>query len=267
MIRCGQHRALAPASPRAGSNQSVLSPHGPGGRRSPRSRGSCLASAHCRRVIVGAAALLALRGTDRVRKVIAGHRAIVAGGIIFPIVVLAILLFVGLWLTAALSASAATDAIRIEVIGEQWWWRVPYSGTAAQPWKAPTKSVFPPAAPSFSELKSADVIHSFWIPSLGGKVDMIPGRTTACVWPPTKPGVYRGLCAEYCGGPHALMAFRSDRDAAGGLRCLARGKRRLRHRASTDDGRTGQGALSRGGLRRVATPSAARRPAARSGRI
>ena len=57
------------------------------------------------------------------------------------------------------------------------------------------------------KLKAADVIHSFWVPSLGGKVDMIPGRTTQLRLTAERPGVYRGQCAEYCGGPHALMAF------------------------------------------------------------
>jgi cytochrome c oxidase subunit 2 len=56
-------------------------------------------------------------------------------------------------------------------------------------------------------LDAADVIHSFWIPSLGGKVDMIPGRTNRLVLHATKPGAYRGVCAEFCGPSHALMAL------------------------------------------------------------
>src|SRR3546814_14433696 len=56
-------------------------------------------------------------------------------------------------------------------------------------------------------LDSPDVIHSFWIPPLGGKMDMIPGRTTRLVLEPAEPGSYRGACAEYCGASHALMAF------------------------------------------------------------
>jgi cytochrome c oxidase subunit 2 len=56
-------------------------------------------------------------------------------------------------------------------------------------------------------LESPDVIHSFWIPSLGGKMDMIPGRVTRLALTPTKTGVFRGACAEYCGTSHALMSF------------------------------------------------------------
>ena len=58
------------------------------------------------------------------------------------------------------------------------------------------------------QLASPDVIHSFWIPSLGGKVDMIPGRVNRLSLHPTRTGVFRGVCAEYCGTAHALMAFR-----------------------------------------------------------
>jgi cytochrome c oxidase subunit 2 len=57
------------------------------------------------------------------------------------------------------------------------------------------------------ELSSPDVIHSFWIPALGGKVDMIPGRRTRLTLEPTRTGIFRGVCAEYCGTSHALMAF------------------------------------------------------------
>ncbi|RYD41586.1 MAG: c-type cytochrome, partial [Verrucomicrobiaceae bacterium] len=57
------------------------------------------------------------------------------------------------------------------------------------------------------ELVSPDVIHSFWIPSIGGKMDMIPGRRTRLALYPTRTGTFRGVCAEYCGGSHALMAF------------------------------------------------------------
>src|SRR5690606_401785 len=56
-------------------------------------------------------------------------------------------------------------------------------------------------------LDSPDVIHSFWIPALGGKMDAIPGRTNVLRLTPTKPGLYRGVCAEFCGPSHALMAF------------------------------------------------------------
>jgi cytochrome c oxidase subunit 2 len=65
----------------------------------------------------------------------------------------------------------------------------------------------PVGQPVEFELESPDVIHSFWIPSLGGKMDMIPGRRTRLMLHPTRTGTFRGACAEYCGTSHALMAF------------------------------------------------------------
>ena len=65
----------------------------------------------------------------------------------------------------------------------------------------------PVGAPVQFHLASPDVVHSFWIPPLGGKIDMIPGRVTRLVLTPTRSGTFRGACAEYCGTSHALMAF------------------------------------------------------------
>jgi cytochrome c oxidase subunit II len=158
-------------------------------------------------IIVGVALALALRGTDRARKWIADPRIVVIGGVIFPIVVLSILLLAGLRLTAALSASEAKDAISIEVTGEQWWWRVRYHGAGGQTLESANEVRIPVGRDIVFALKSSDVIHSFWIPSLAGKVDMIPGRATSLRLAASTPGIYRGMCAEYCGGAHALMAF------------------------------------------------------------
>jgi cytochrome c oxidase subunit 2 len=102
---------------------------------------------------------------------------------------------------------AAASPIAIEVVGEQWWWRVTYAGPGGTTIASANEMRMPVGRPVAFTLKSADVIHSFWVPSLGGKVDMIPGRTTHLLLTAERPGVYRGQCAEYCGGPHALMAF------------------------------------------------------------
>jgi cytochrome c oxidase subunit 2 len=102
----------------------------------------------------------------------------------------------------------ATDAgIRIAVSGEQWWWRVRYLPSQGEPVESANEIRLPAGERVEFILTSPDVIHSFWIPSLGGKVDMIPGRTTTLMLEPTRPGVYRGACAEYCGTSHALMNF------------------------------------------------------------
>lgn len=138
-----------------------------------------------------------------------GERAagwiIIGGGVVFPVTVLAALLTYGLSL---LSQADAEPALTVRVSGEQWWWRIGYVHEA---FDAPIESAneirVPAGRPVAFELDSPDVIHSFWIPSLGGKLDMIPGRTNRLVLTPLEPGRYRGVCAEFCGTSHALMAF------------------------------------------------------------
>jgi cytochrome c oxidase subunit 2 len=144
----------------------------------------------------------------RARPWIGNRSAVVAGGIVFPIVVLSALLVYGLTLARGLNQVAPENALRIEMVGEQWWWRVRYrpaEGAAAV--ISANEIHMPVGAPVEIALTTNDVIHSFWAPSLGGKLDMIPGRENRLVLQADRPGTYRGQCAEYCGGQHALMAF------------------------------------------------------------
>lgn len=137
---------------------------------------------------------------------IVGRRLIGWAGVVLPTVLLAILLGYGLQSMAAFRAPAGD--LRIEVVGEQWWWRVSYrpeEGGAAV--VAANEVRLPVSERVELMLSSPDVIHSFWIPSLAGKVDMIPGRETRLVLEPTRTGEFRGVCAEFCGSSHALMAF------------------------------------------------------------
>lgn len=158
--------------------------------------------------IVIAAVWLAIRGSPRIRRLLAQENAVIALGIAFPAVTLTLLLGYGVWLMRShLDLSHARDAVEIEVVGEQWWWRVTYSGADGTPVASANEIRIPVGMPVTLTLKAADVIHSFWVPSLGGKVDMIPGRTTQLRLTAERPGIYRGQCAEYCGGPHALMAL------------------------------------------------------------
>ena len=157
--------------------------------------------------LVLAAAWLAIRGSPRMRAALARERSILALGVAFPAITLTLLLGTGVWLMRAQLASAdGADTVHVTVSGEQWWWRVRYAGAA--PVESANEIRIPVGRPVRFTLQSPDVIHSFWIPSLGGKVDMIPGRSTSLRLTAERPGIYRGQCAEYCGGPHALMAFR-----------------------------------------------------------
>lgn len=131
---------------------------------------------------------------------------ILGGGIIFPVIVLTGLLIYGLMLMPQLSSSEDVS-LRVEVSGEQWWWRVRYRTDAGEAIELANEIRLPVNERVAFSLTSPDVIHSFWIPSLGGKVDMIPGRTNQLVLEPTQTGTFRGACAEYCGTSHALMNF------------------------------------------------------------
>ena len=133
---------------------------------------------------------------------------IVGGGVVFPTVVLAILLGYGLAMLPPLVARAPDARLQIAVTGEQWWWRVRYQLPDRGPIDLANEIRLPVGERVQFHLASDNVIHSFWIPSLAGKVDMIPGRTTFLSMEPTVPGVYHGVCAEYCGTSHALMHFR-----------------------------------------------------------
>ncbi|MGH8084235.1 MAG: cytochrome c oxidase subunit II [Lysobacter sp.] len=136
---------------------------------------------------------------------------ILGGGVITPTLVLGALLLYGLVLMPQLREPAPHDGLRIAVSGEQWWWRVRYLPAGNEPVILANEVTLaneirlPVGERVEFILSSPDVIHSFWIPSLAGKVDMIPGRTTTLVLEPTRTGTFGGACAEYCGTSHALM--------------------------------------------------------------
>jgi cytochrome c oxidase subunit 2 len=105
------------------------------------------------------------------------------------------------------SLREADGGLRIDVSGEQWWWRVTYRPVGGEPVESANEIRLPRGERIEFVLSSPDVIHSFWMPSIGGKMDMIPGRINHLVLEPTQTGRYRGVCAEFCGTSHALMAF------------------------------------------------------------
>lgn len=134
---------------------------------------------------------------------------IIGGGAVLPTVILAALLAYGLALLPELLTLPPAGSLHIAVSAEQWWWRVRYlpSGGHGEAIELANEIRLPVGARVAFHLESPDVIHSFWIPALGGKMDMIPGRQTRLALEPTRTGVFRGACAEYCGTSHALMSF------------------------------------------------------------
>ncbi|MBB4351178.1 cytochrome c oxidase subunit II [Aliirhizobium cellulosilyticum] len=137
-------------------------------------------------------------------------RVILWGGAVIPTIILCALLSYGMWLMPAIRPWVPDDqqVRRIEVTGEQFWWRVRYlNETGEVMFETANEVRIPVGQPAHFSLKAADVIHSFWVPSLGGKMDMIPGRTNPLTLTADREGTYRGVCAEFCGESHALMAF------------------------------------------------------------
>jgi cytochrome c oxidase subunit 2 len=125
------------------------------------------------------------------------------GGIVAPVIILAVLAFVTVNTTEALRNPEAGE-LRIAVVGKRWWWDVTYPDAGVH---TANEIHIPVGQPVDIELASDNVIHSFWVPQLAGKVDTIPGQTNHLRLTATSPGTYRGECAEYCGIEHAHMSF------------------------------------------------------------
>jgi cytochrome c oxidase subunit 2 len=158
--------------------------------------------------VVLAALWVALSGPPALRAKLGGQALIWFGGVAFPLVVLTVLLVYGLSLTRSLSEPAPPGTMRVAVTGEMWWWRVAYLDQQGEAMLHDANELHIPVGRTVViELRSADVIHSFWVPRLSGKLDMVPGRVNLMKIRADKPGTYGGQCTEYCGGPHALMGF------------------------------------------------------------
>jgi cytochrome c oxidase subunit 2 len=109
--------------------------------------------------------------------------------------------------------------VSIEVTAHQWWWDVVYHfQDPSRDFRTANELHLPVGVPAMIYLKSGDVIHSFWVPNLAGKQDLIPGRVNDIILVPNRLGVYRGQCAEYCGLQHAHMAFDVTVDSAADFR-------------------------------------------------
>jgi cytochrome c oxidase subunit 2 len=136
----------------------------------------------------------------------AANLLILGGGVVTPTVVLGALLAYGMPLVPRVLTAGTGGGPSIHVTAKQWWWRVQYR-TPDGLIETANELRLPVGERVELELASPDVIHSFWVPSLAGKMDMIPGRRTRLALEPTRTGTFRGACAEYCGASHAFMAF------------------------------------------------------------
>lgn len=146
----------------------------------------------------------ALRSHDRAPR---ARLWLFGGGVLFPAVVLAALFIHVLPLTPVRQAPPA-DALLVTVTGRMWWWEVRYAAGPGRDEIVTANEIrIPVGRPVSIALASDDVIHSFWVPALAGKVDMVPGHRHQLMLSADRPGVYRGQCAEFCGEQHAKMAL------------------------------------------------------------
>lgn len=158
-------------------------------------------------LLVCAAMWVALYGSDTLRAKLGGERVVKWFGLIIPAGVLLLLLAWGLTVTRGLTTIQG-DELRMRVSGNIYWWRVSYLDAAGQEILADANELhIPVGRPVVVEMVSEDVIHSFWVPKLGGKMDMVPGRTNRLKLQADRAGSYGGQCAEFCGGAHSLMGF------------------------------------------------------------
>lgn len=158
-------------------------------------------------LLVCAAMWVALYGSDTLRGKLGGERVVKWFGLIIPAGVLLLLLAWGLTVTRGLTTIQG-DELRMRVSGNIYWWRVSYLDAAGQEILADANELhIPVGRPVVVEMVSEDVIHSFWVPKLGGKMDMVPGRTNRLKLQADRAGSYGGQCAEFCGGAHSLMGF------------------------------------------------------------
>jgi cytochrome c oxidase subunit 2 len=133
---------------------------------------------------------------------------IVGGGLVLPAALLAVLFAWSLPRTPAWKPVPPPGALVVAVTAQLWWWDVRYRDpmTGAEV-RTANEIRIPAGRPVYLALDSADVIHSFWVPQLAGKIDMIPGRLQHLLLSADRPGIYRGQCAEFCGAQHARMAL------------------------------------------------------------
>lgn len=132
---------------------------------------------------------------------------IVLGGIALPIITLAGVLLLTVTTMSAVVAPGVSAPLSVTVIGHRWWWEVRYPGASPDAQVTTANEIHIPVGRQVRlELRSADVIHSFWTPELAGKTDLIPGQVTGMWIEAERAGTYRGQCGEYCGAQHAHMS-------------------------------------------------------------
>jgi cytochrome c oxidase subunit II len=131
-------------------------------------------------------------------------RWFVVGGVVVPMIILVIVFVATVLAMRSVPTTAPPEALVVEIVGHQYWWEVRYpeEGITVR-----DELHIPVGRQVALRLTSADVIHSFWVPALGGKMDLLPDRTNTLVLQADQPGEHRSRCAEFCGLDHATMVL------------------------------------------------------------
>lgn len=198
--------ALAACSPKA---PSVLEPRGPGAARVEPLWWLMFWISSVVFLVVLVMIAMAIRRRGQIGEPLVeesprwGNRFVVVAGVVIPWLILTSVFLVSLKVMQGLASEGDNEALTIRVDGRMWWWDVFYPGGV----RTANEIHIPAGEPVRVRLTASDVIHSFWVPQLQVKIDMIPGKTNEMWLQADKPGRYRGQCAEYCGIQHANMLF------------------------------------------------------------
>ena len=149
-------------------------------------------------------------GAPRVPAQTRGHTLLEISWTIAPAIVLLVIAIPTIQVIFRTQAAPPRDALQIQVLGRQWWWEFRYPSLEVV---TANELHVPAGRPVALTLEGPDVIHSFWVPMLGGKRDVVPGRLNRLIFTAEAPGEYRGQCAEFCGVSHANMGMRVIVDA------------------------------------------------------
>ncbi|MBS3650289.1 cytochrome c oxidase subunit II [Pseudaminobacter sp. 19-2017] len=133
---------------------------------------------------------------------------VVTGAVAATVLMMIVLSLLSYFSNRTIAAIGGQNPVTIKLTGHQWWWEVRYESDQPRRTLTTANEIHIPAGePVRVVLSSTDVIHSFWVPALHGKKDLIPGFDNELTLKADKPGVYRGQCAEFCGAQHAHMAL------------------------------------------------------------
>jgi cytochrome c oxidase subunit II len=186
-----------------------------------------------------------------------GEMWIAIGGLIVPFIVLTGLFVAGLSLLSDFPIPAAHARTRAQmaqsmkpnilIIGHQWWWEIRYlNDDPSKEFTTANELHLPTGRPMNIELTTADVIHSFWVPALDGKIDLIPGQPNYIRILASQPGTYAGQCATYCGAEHALMRLLAVAQTPANYQSWLENQRKPGHVPTTPQAKAGEDAFVNG---------------------